>query len=73
MKRIAEDSVWQEIYGIHPVIALRCREAFKDPVQLAVSVSDYDIATSTVEECLGDSVAAHSKPALVEKLDRLVL
>ena len=49
MKRIAEDSVWQEIYGIHPVIALRCREAFKDPVQLAVSVSDHDIATATVE------------------------
>ena len=73
MKRIAEDSVWQEIYSIHPVIALRCREAFKDPVQLAVSVSDHDIAAATVEECLGDSVAAHSKPALVEKLWQWVL
>ena len=73
MKRIAEDSVWQEVYGIHAVLALRCREAFKDPVQLAVSISDYDTAAATVEECLGDSVAEHSKPALVEKLWRWVL
>ena len=68
MKRIGEDSVWREIYSIHAVIALRCREVFKDPVQLGITIDSQDDAAELVEECLGDSVAEHSKPALVEKL-----
>ena len=70
MKRIGEDSVWREIYSIHAVVALRCREAFGDPIRLGVAISSYDDAVEIIEECVGDSVAEHDKPALADRLWR---
>ena len=56
---------------LHPCrVALRCREAFGDPIRLGVAISSYDDAVEIIEECVGDSVAEHDKPALADRLWR---
>ena len=51
--------MWREIFSIHAVVALRCREAFGDPIRLGVAISSYDDAVEIIEECVGESVAEH--------------